>query len=114
LSYCLRNTQSSADMNYSHSAARISSPALLTRILFRIFDALCCGAVLLDSRKAPIQFNERARKCLGESLATASGRLCATDRTSDALFQTILDQSLKIRWQPDSLATRIHRAQEAW
>ena len=100
-------------MNYSHTAARISSPTLLTRILFRIFDALCCGAILLDSRKAPIQFNERARKCLGESLSTASGHLYAKDRTSDALFQTILDQSLKYGASQTQWRRKSDRAQEA-
>jgi DNA-binding CsgD family transcriptional regulator len=74
-------------------------------------DALCCGAILLDSRKAPIQFNERARRCLGESLSTATGHLRATDRTSDALFQTILDQSLKYggsqtHWRRESIALK--------
>src|SRR5687767_4931217 len=85
--------------------------SLLTRILFRVFDALCCGAILLDSRKAPIHLNDRARKCLNESLSTARGHLSATDRGSDPLFQTILDQSLKYggsqtHWRREAIALR--------
>ena len=86
-------------------------PSLLSRILFRVFDALCCGAVLLDSRKAPIHLNDRARKCLGSTLSTARGHLSATDRGSDPLFQTILDQSLKYggsqtHWRREAIALK--------
>ena len=88
-----------------------SAPTLLTRILFRIFDALCCGAILLDSRKAPIHLNDRARKCMGESLSTARGHLSAADRGCDPLFQTILDQSLKYggsqtHWRREAIALK--------
>jgi len=87
------------------------SPSLLTRILFRIFDALCCGAILLDSRKASIHLNDRARKCLGSSLSIARGHLSAADRGSDPLFQTILDQSLKYggsqtHWRREAIALK--------
>ena len=85
--------------------------SLLTRILFRVFDALCCGAILLDSRKVPIHLNDRARKCLGGSLSTGRGYLSATDRASDPLFQTILDQSLKYggsqtHWRREAIALK--------
>lgn len=91
--------------------AASAAPSLLSRILFRIFDALCCGAILLDSRKAAIHLNDRARKCLGESLSTTRGYLSATDRGSDPLFQTILDQSLKYgdsqtHWRREAIALR--------
>jgi len=39
--------------------ASCDTASLLSRILFRIFDALCCGAILLDSRKAPIDLDDR-------------------------------------------------------
>jgi DNA-binding CsgD family transcriptional regulator len=83
-------------MNDESSAIVAPAPAsLLTRILFRIFDALCSGAVLLDAQKAPVHLNERARKCLGDGIVVSRGALCATDRRSDVLFQTVLDQMLK-------------------
>ena len=85
------------------------TPSLLSRILFRVFDALCCGAILLDNRKAPIHLNERARKCLREGLSAARGPLCATHRTSDVLLQTVLDQMLKYgrshtEWRREAVA----------
>src|SRR5690348_16539262 len=70
-----------------------SSP--LVSILFRIFTAMHCGAVLLDGSKHILRLSESAQKHLGEVLSTTKGRLCATDRGCDALFQTMLDQSLK-------------------
>src|SRR3712207_230100 len=75
------------------SAQPASSP--LVSILFRIFTALNCGAILLNADKRIIRLNDRAQNYLGEALATNKGRLSATDRGCDALFQTILDQSLK-------------------
>lgn len=85
--------------------------SLLSRILFRVFDALCCGAIFLDSRKAPIHLNNRAQRCVGGSLSTARGYLSATDRASDPLFQTILDQSLKhgasqTHWRREAIALK--------
>src|SRR3954454_8894910 len=70
-------------------------PSPLVSILFRIFSAMHCGAVLLDATKRILRLNDQAQKQLGEALSTKQGRLCATDRGCDALFQTILDQSLK-------------------
>jgi len=75
------------------SAQQASSP--LVSILFRLFTAMHCGAVLLDETKRILSLSQTAQKHLGEALATSKGRLCATDRGCDALFQTILDQSLK-------------------
>lgn len=70
-------------------------PSLLTRILFRVFNALCCGAILLDRNKVPVHVNPRAQKCFGTAFLAGRGRLSASDRASDILFQTILDQTLK-------------------
>lgn len=89
---CLRPWQHRMDELVSTSRQR---PALLPRILFRIFDALCCGAMMLDRNKAPVGMNERATRFFGSGLLTAAGRLAACDRSSDILLQTILDQSLK-------------------
>ena len=88
-----------------------TAPSLLSRILFRIFDALCCGAILLDSRKFPIHLNDRAGRCMGETFSTTRGFLCAADRVSDALFQTIMDQSLKYgasqtHWRREAIALK--------
>src|SRR5215210_3506489 len=71
------------------------APSPLVPILFRICNAMHCGAVLLDETKRIICLNDRAQPHLGDVLSTNRGRLCATDRGCDALFQTILDQSLK-------------------
>lgn len=70
-------------------------PSPLTRILFRVFNTLCCGAILLDRSKVPIHVNERAQKCFGLAFSAGRGRLTSSDRASDVLFQTILDQTLK-------------------
>src|SRR3954453_472413 len=80
-------------MLHEASAQQASSP--LVAILFRLFTAMHCGAVLLDETKRILSLSQPAQKHLGEALATSKGRLCATDRGCDALFQTILDQSLK-------------------
>jgi DNA-binding CsgD family transcriptional regulator len=66
----------------------------LARVLFRVFDALGCGAIVLNGAKHPLHANERARKFLGDGLSTRSGHLCATDRTSDAVFQATMNQTL--------------------
>jgi hypothetical protein len=71
------------------------APSPLVSILFRLFTAMHCGAILLDATKRILSLSESAQKHLGEALATTKGCLCATDRGCDALFQTILDQSLK-------------------
>jgi DNA-binding CsgD family transcriptional regulator len=78
-----------------HEACPQQAASPLVSILFRIFTAMNCGAVLLDGGKCIIRLNDRAQPHLGDALATNKGRLCATDRGCDALFQTILDQSLK-------------------
>src|SRR3954464_13077299 len=70
-------------------------PSPLVSILFRLCTAMHCGAALLDATKRILRLNDQAQKHLGEALSTTQGRLCATDRGCDALFQTILDQSLK-------------------
>src|SRR3954471_12907816 len=80
-------------MLHEASAQQASSP--LVSILFRLFTAMHCGAVLLDETKRILSLSQPAQKHLGEALATSKGRLCATDRGCDALFQTMLDQSLK-------------------
>src|SRR3954451_3505015 len=80
-------------MLHEASAQQASSP--LVSILFRLFTAMHCGAILLDATKRILRLSESAQKHLGVALSTTKGRLCATDRGCDALFQTILDQSLK-------------------
>src|SRR4051794_439356 len=80
-------------MLHEASAQQASSP--LVSILFRLFTAMHCGAVLLDETKRILSLSQPAQKHLGEALSTSKGRLCATDRGCDALLQTILDQSLK-------------------
>src|SRR5215210_4598318 len=80
-------------MRHETGAQQTSSP--LVSILFRIFTAMNCGAILLDKSKHVLRLNEQAQAHLGAALATSNERLCATDRGCDALFQTILDQSLK-------------------
>src|SRR3954453_4401250 len=80
-------------MLHEASAQQTSSP--LVSILFRIFSAMHCGAVLLDAAKRILRLNDQAQKHLGGALSTTQGRLCATDRGCDALFQTMLDQALK-------------------
>jgi DNA-binding CsgD family transcriptional regulator len=78
-----------------HATLAQHAPSPLLSILFRILSALNCGAVLLDSRKTIIRLSDRAQAHLGEALTTNKDRLCATERGCDALFQTMLDQSLK-------------------
>jgi DNA-binding CsgD family transcriptional regulator len=80
-------------MQHVASVQQALSP--LVSILFRIFTALNCGAILLDSNKRTIHLSKRARDHLGEALSTKNDRLHATDRGCDALFQTMLDQALK-------------------
>src|SRR5829696_7072419 len=88
-----RNKERRKAMQHVASVQQASSP--LVSILFRIFTVMNCGAILLDENKHILHLNDRAQNHLGEALATNKGRLCATDRGCDALFQTILDQSLK-------------------
>lgn len=78
-----------------HETSAQQAPSPLVTILFRILNAMNCGAILLDAGKCILRLNERAQKHLGEDLSTNKGRLCATDRGCDALFQTVLDLSLK-------------------
>ena len=59
------------------------APSPLVSILFRIFSAMHCGAVLLDAAKRILRQNDQAQKHLGEALSTKQGRLCATDRGCD-------------------------------
>jgi DNA-binding CsgD family transcriptional regulator len=94
-----------------HEASIQQVPSPLVSILFRIVTALNCGAILLDENKRIIRLNDRAQNHLGEALATNKGRLCATDRGCDALFQTILDQSLKYGererdWRRDAIGLK--------
>jgi DNA-binding CsgD family transcriptional regulator len=73
----------------------LASPSLLTGTLFRVFNALGCGGVLLDERKRIIHASSRARNLFGNGIVVNAGCLCAADRGSDALLQTMLDQTLK-------------------
>src|SRR3954467_4620550 len=78
-----------------HETGTQPLPSLVVSLLFRLFTAMHCGAILLDETKRILSLSQPAQKHLGEALATSKGRLCATDRGCDALFQTMLDQSLK-------------------
>src|SRR3954453_11355009 len=71
------------------------APSPLVPVLFGILNALHCGAILLDETKRILHLNDTAQPHLGTVLAANRGRLCATDRGCDALFQTILDQALR-------------------
>jgi hypothetical protein len=51
-------------MQHVASVQQALSP--LVSILFRIFTALNCGAILLDSNKRTIHLSKRARDHLGE------------------------------------------------
>jgi DNA-binding CsgD family transcriptional regulator len=64
-------------------------------IMFRMFNAMSCGLVLLDRAKRVLHSNSRARRYFGDGIAVTSERLCASDRGCDAILQTVLDQSLK-------------------
>ena len=59
------------------------APSSLVSILFHIFSAMHCGAVLLDATKRILRLNDQAQKHLGGALSTTQGRLCATDRGCD-------------------------------
>ncbi|MBM0204441.1 helix-turn-helix transcriptional regulator [Micromonospora sp. STR1s_5] len=75
---------------------QVQQSGIVTRILFRAFAAMACGAIFLCPDKRVLHLNDRARRCLEDCLATsASGRLVARDRGSDASFQTILDDALE-------------------
>ena len=65
--------------------------------MFRMFNAMSCGAVFLDGTKRVLHSNSRARRYFGDGIAVTSERLCASDRGCDAILQTVLDQSLKNR-----------------
>lgn len=96
------------------TTGRVRRRSLVTRILFRVFAAMGCGAVLLDETKRVVHLNRRASHVVGASLClTAQGRLAAADRGADALFQAGLDDALHAR--QDELAGRdalgIHRAE---
>src|SRR5829696_7236249 len=83
-------------------------PSPLVPVLFRIFHALHCAAILLDENKRIVHLNHSAQPYFRDVLSTNRGRLCATDRGCDALFQTILDQALRCGererdWRPQAL-----------
>src|SRR4051812_886743 len=59
------------------------APPPLVSVLFRIFTAINCGAILLDGDKRTIHLSDRAQHHLGEALSTNKGRLSATDRSCD-------------------------------
>ena len=71
-----------------------ATPSLLVRVLFRVFEAMNCGGILLDQDKRVLHANGPAQKALTDSFTSKSGRLHAADRASDILFQTVLDQAL--------------------
>ena len=72
-------------------------PPLLVQVLFRIFEAMNCGCVLLDRTRRVVHSSGRARRCLNDGLILKNERLSAIDRASDALLQAMLDEHLGIR-----------------
>jgi len=68
-----------------HETSAQQPPSPLVSILFHIFSAMHCGAVLLDATKRILRLNDQAQKHLGEALSTTQGRLCATDRGCDTI-----------------------------
>ena len=87
------------------------APSPLVPVLVRIFNALHCGTILLDQTTRIVHLNDRAQPHLGTVLATNRGRLCATDRGCDALFQAILDQAIRCgererAWPPQALGLK--------
>lgn len=69
--------------------------SLVGDILFRVLDALWCGAVLLDYRSHVVHENERAREYL-RHLPRGRGTLLATAGVGDALLQAILGQAATV------------------
>ena len=75
---------------------KVSLPAsLLNRILFRVFKAMSCGAILLDEHKRLVRINARAESCFCGSLLIRGGQLAAVDGASDGHFQNMLDEALR-------------------
>lgn len=72
-------------------------PSVLVRILLGIFEAVNCGAILLDANKRVLHFNARAKECFRDGVTLANDRLCALSRPCDVMLQTALDQCLKYR-----------------
>src|SRR4028118_2093426 len=86
-------------------------PGLLVRILFRVFDAINCGGIFLDADKRIVHVSQRARTAFAGCLSLKNGRLCACDRPSDVLLQTLLDQHLKYgesqkKWMRQALGVK--------
>ncbi len=86
-------------------------PSLIVRVLFRVFDAMNCGGILLDADKRIVHTNQRALKAFDGCFSVKNGRLCAHDRPSDVLLQTMLDQHLKYgeshkQWRRQALGVR--------
>jgi DNA-binding CsgD family transcriptional regulator len=73
---------------------RKPTTSLLSQVLFRVFKAMACGAVLLDQNRRVVHINSRAESCLGDGIALRGGHVCATDRVCDAAFQATLDRHL--------------------
>jgi DNA-binding CsgD family transcriptional regulator len=63
-------------------------------MLFRVFRAMGCGAILLDGDKQVVHLNARARACLGDGLVLRGGEIVASDRGCDAILQATLDRHL--------------------
>jgi DNA-binding CsgD family transcriptional regulator len=88
-----------------------SAPSLLVRVLFRVFEAMSCSGIFLDSDKRIVHMSERAQTLFGSYFSLKNGRLCTQDRVCDVLFQTMLDQHLKYgevnkRWPRQALGIK--------
>jgi DNA-binding CsgD family transcriptional regulator len=84
------------DQGRTGQSRRTDPPGIVTRILFRAFAAMACGAIFLCPDKRVLHLNQRGRRHLEDGLATSvSGRLVAQDRTSDIALQAVLDGTLE-------------------
>jgi DNA-binding CsgD family transcriptional regulator len=84
------------DQGRTGQSRRTDPPGIVTRILFRAFAAMACGAIFLCPDKRVLHLNQRAKPYLEDCLATSvSGRLVAQDRKSDTALQAILDGTLE-------------------
>ncbi len=70
------------------------SRSLLTGILFRVFNTVGCGGVLLDEGKRIVHASGRARRLLGDGLLVKGECLHAAARDCDAVLQTLIDEAL--------------------
>jgi DNA-binding CsgD family transcriptional regulator len=71
-----------------------AAPSLLTGILFRVFNTVGCGGVLLDEGKRIVHVSGRAHRLVGDGLLVKGECLHAAARDCDAVLQTLIDDAL--------------------